>query len=433
MSRRAQKQRPLELGFPLLCDNACAWLEVANDFSRHRTPRVEAVSGRPLLPVGVVRVWSPQQYIRDGRALGISNEILEAAVENIERLVNTNPKLPTILTLGHLAKRTGVSLKTLRSIVGRKLDAYSSFRIRKRTGGHRQIRVPSAELMRVQRWLATYVLSMLPAHHCCHSFMPGSSILRCASLHVGARWLIKLDIQGFFESISEVQVWHVFRDAGYQPLVAFELTRLSTYAPPPSSPRYDLEHWQVWKPNKELEAYRCDRLGYLPQGAPTSPMISNLVMRAIDEEIYEIAKQAGLRFTRYADDMTFSTDESSFTRIKALRLVNKVSRVLMGHGLYINVKKTKIVPPGARKIVLGLIVDGEVPRLTREFRSLLRQHIFYLEKFGPAAHAEKRKFDTISGMHRHIRGLIDFANMVEPMYAAKMRDRFSSIDWSLEQ
>ena len=88
-----------------------------------------------------------------------------------------------------------------------------------------------------------------------------------------------------------------------------------------------------------------------------------------------------------------------------------------------------MIPPGSRKLVLGLQVEGDVPRLTRKFKDRLRQHLYYLEKFGAVEHAKTRKFETIWGMKAHIRGLIDFANMVEPDCAAWLLKRFEMIDW----
>jgi RNA-directed DNA polymerase len=79
--------------------------------------------------------------------------------------------------------------------------------------------------------------------------------------------------------------------------------------------------------------------------------------------------------------------------------------------------------------VLGLQVDGDAPRLRREFKDSLRQHLHYLEKFGPIEHANARNFDSVWGMKCHIRGLIDYANMVEPEYAGSLKKRFNELDW----
>jgi RNA-directed DNA polymerase len=157
-------------------------------------------------------------------------------------------------------------------------------------------------------------------------------------------------------------------------------------------------------------------------------MLSNLVMREADQEIEIIAKRAGLRYTRYSDDLTFSTSDD-FDRRSATRLTWDISDVLRRMGLLVNKRKTQIVPPGGRKIVLGLLVNGAHPRLTKDFRSILRQHLFYLEKVGPLEHAKSREFDTVAGMHNHVRGLIDFAKMIDPTFAGGMLDRFNNVRW----
>lgn len=374
-------------------------------------------------------MWSPQHYRETGRQLGLDDQLVQRAATAIEDFLDRHPKLPPILTLKHLASRTGISWYHLRQMaVGPRANAYTFFKIRKRSGGHRQISVPDPKLMAVQRWIAAHILSELPVHRASFAFAPKSSIKRCAKQHCGARWLIKMDISGFFGSISEIQVYHVFLEAGYAPLVAFELTRLCTHAPS-GSKRYDRAEWRAPSTWRKILAYRQFNIGYLPQGAPTSPMLSNLVMRELDKKISLLATKAGLTYTRYSDDVTFST-KSDFDRARAMVLIRQVTACLRRVGLSVNTGKTRIVPPGARKIVLGLLVDGTEPRLTREFRDQLRQHLYYLEKVGPEAHRDARKFDTVSGMHRHIRGLIDYAKSIDEIFAAKMRTKFDNVRWS---
>jgi RNA-directed DNA polymerase len=254
--------------------------------------------------------------------------------------------------------------------------------------------------------------------------------VKCASRHCGARWLIKMDITGFFSSISEIQVYRVFRSFGYQPLVAFELARITTYAPE-LSPRYERHTWRAWNKDRTIAQYSNRRIGYLPQGAPTSPMLSNLVMRKADSEIDNLSLLASLTYSRYSDDLTFSTRADNFGRSKALMFISTITSFLARIGLYANMTKCVIVPPGARKIVLGLLVDGPTPRLSRKFRSNLRQHLYYLEKVGPIEHAKARGFETLWGMRHHIRGLIDFASMVDHPYGTTLLSRFDSVDWPL--
>lgn len=193
----------------------------------------------------------------------------------------------------------------------------------------------------------------------------------------------------------------------------------------PTLSAQELRNWKEYK----IEAYSHRGQGYLPQGAPTSPMLSNLAMRELDEILMQIGLRYGLYYSRYSDDMTFSTRSTKFSRSRAKDLILEVRNSITAAGLRLNGGKTTIVPPGSRKVVLGLLVDGGQPALSREFRSLLRQHLHYLEKFGPIAHAQVRNFDTVSGMRRHIRGLIDFANMVDRSYASPLLDRFKKIAW----
>ena len=223
-------------------------------------------------------MWSPQQYISKGRSSGVSEELLHDAVEQIEKVANGEYGLPGILTLNHLAKRTDIPYPFLRHIVDRTdHDSYRKFSIKKRSGGRRFIHVPAPHLMLVQRWINEHILKKIPVHSCSFAFTPGSSIVKCASRHTGARWLIKMDITGFFESISEIQVYRIFKELGYQPLVAFELSRITTVPVGSLSPRRFDAAWKVKRRNTRIPSYTSELLGYLPQGAPTSPLLSNLL------------------------------------------------------------------------------------------------------------------------------------------------------------
>ena len=372
-------------------------------------------------------MWSPQHYIEQGTAKGIAPEVLKNSVAQIEQVLEKLGNIPAILSLNHLARRTEVPYLHLRVVTMRLSNPYRHFTIRKRSGGRRTISVPRPDIMQVQRWLTAHVLNPQPVHRCSYAFKPGSSIVGCAARHTGARWLVKMDIAGFFGSISEIQVFRVFRQIGYQPLVAFELARLTTCVT--LSPwRYEMPRWQNRGRHKIIAVYQDGRIGHLPQGAPTSPMLSNLVMRDVDAEIEAAANAAGLAYTRYSDDMIFST-RGDFSRARAVKFIEEVSAFIRRAGLYPQKRKTVIVPPGARKVVLGLVVDGATPRLPREFRDSLRQHLHYLEKFGPAEHMKRREFETIQGMRHHIRGLIDFARMVDSPYAEAMLRRFEGVEW----
>jgi len=115
--------------------------------------------------------------------------------------------LPAILTLRHLAEQVAVDYAVLREIVSReRKHPYRLFKIRKRRSTDRRlICVAEPPLARVQQWLSRYVLRSLTAHSISHAFAPGASIMKCAGMHLGARWLVKLDLRNFFETISKKQ------------------------------------------------------------------------------------------------------------------------------------------------------------------------------------------------------------------------------------
>jgi RNA-directed DNA polymerase len=260
---------------------------------------------------------------------------------------------------------------------------------------------------------------------------PGASSREAASLHCGCAWLIKLDVRRFFESISEIAAYRVFLNLGYQPLVAFELARICTRQSKPR-PAHRHKQWQADTSFREgIPAYRQALIGHLPQGAPTSPMLSTLAMVALDEEVAEIAKRFELLYSRYADDFCLSTPDAGFKREDAAKVIGEVYQAMARFGLSPNRIKTKVCPPGSRKIVLGLFVDGKVPRLTREFRANIRRHIHYLrrEDVGPVRHAEKRGFTSVRGLRNHIEGLISYARQINPEYATQCERELALVSW----
>lgn len=366
---------------------------------------------------------SPHQYRAIAQSLGVKREVVERAIKQARSAERNG--LPPLLTLGHLAHVTGADYKYLRSIVARTHDGYKPFTIRKRNGGPRLIATPEPTLLAVQRWIARRILAERPVHHASMAYAPGDSPLVCANRHLGARWLVKFDIHDFFESISERSVYFVFRDCGYQPLISFELARLCTrvhseYAKNPAG-------WRSERRSGEgsISAYDDSRLGHLPQGAPTSPMLANLASLRLDNLLDHIASREGLVCTRYSDDVVFSTD-ADLTRQRVRNLIYDVARTFRAFGHVLHRKKITVAPPGARKMVLGLLVDGDRVRLSRAYRGRLESHIRGIERFGLAEHAASRHFASIWGLVRHVGGLVAHAQSVEPKYGMDLKARFAA-------
>lgn len=329
--------------------------------------------------------WRPQPYRRLGESKGIDPQILENAIAAGQAVIDVDAALPPIFTLRHLAHLTGADYGLLRAIVARAIEnPYRVFRIRKRPSesGERRYRTicaPEPTLLGVQRWIAESILSRGRTHSASTAYSKGSRLTAAAEPHCGCRWLIKLDVKNFFESISEISAYRAFRRLGYQPLVAFELSRLSTRLGSSTILRRR-KRWRKddFTQHQVIQAYTHGRMGHLPQGAPTSPMLANLAMVALDEQLSALAARHGLTYTRYADDIALSTRRQDFNRDMAAKLIGQVYALMGKHGLSPNSTKTRVVPPGGRKVLLGLLVDGEVPRLTRKFKSALRMHLHFL-------------------------------------------------------
>jgi len=368
---------------------------------------------------------SPHQYRQEARKQGIADTVIDNALA--QALPPEANAAPAILTLGHLARRMDVSHAYLRSVIAnRDGKHYRDFIMAKRSGGIRRIAVPEPSLMAVQRWIAREILNGQPVHSNSFAYAPNSSIVKCAERHIGAGWLLKLDIHDFFESIQERSIYRVFRRVGYQPLVAFELSRLCTR--PWVDPGADKTGSRAVPNfmNRGIKTYRRVLTGYVPQGAPTSPMLSNLACFRLDQKLTDFATSERLTFTRYSDDLTFSGPPREFKRARAVGLVEEVGKILAKESFRLHEKKISIVPPGGRKIVLGLLVNGDKLRLTSELRSRLADHVRGIEKFGIASHATTRGFAAPTGMINHIGGLLRWARDVEPGFANPLRTCFDA-------
>jgi hypothetical protein len=278
--------------------------------------------------------------------------------------------------------------------------------------------------MAVQQWITQNILRHIEPSSASFAYHPGSSPVLAAEEHCGCTWLIKIDIEDYFHTITEGRVSALFVGLGYPRLLAFELARLTTMLmDSPALSRQPAHRWAA------IPDYHCLWEGVLPQGAPTSPMLSNLVMRDLDARLLELSAQHGMRYTRYADDLAFSCknkrDRAHVEIFKRL-VLKEISR----EGFRPNLRKTVIRGPGTRRIVLGMLVTGSTPKLPRDFKDILRLHLYFLtsSKFGPSRHAERLK-TSVSALHHRVRGLIGWASCVEPNYGAECLASFNGVNW----
>lgn len=380
--------------------------------------------------------WNSQRYFKAGAVAKKNSGLLARAVATAEATRAANAAVPPILTLNHLAHYTGVPYKFLREVVSRgaptKLSFYRTFSLKKSGVGHapgrtRTICAPHPLLMKVQRWIHENILKFGRFHEASGAYQPGAKIFDTASIHCEASWMVKMDVTNFFESVLETRVYGVFRSFGYQPLVAFELTRLCTRVRTISPSKTNVAKGPIWQ-------YSHTHIGHLPQGAPTSPLLANLVVHDLDVDMVKLAQSHGMVYTRYADDITFSTPTTPWSRAKAVQLLQEGHDKLRAHGFSPNQSKAKIISPGTRKVVLGLGVDGPVPRLTRSFKNKLRAHIHYLKLFQSSSSPphEMLGFDSILGFQRHVFGLAYYAMGIDKAWGSARLAELSAIPWPTE-
>lgn len=365
--------------------------------------------------VGVLTASLDTARLRSGNSphveIKVSRRVLAGTLSG--RLKMLEP----VTTLGQLAHATDVPYWYLRAVVERKIDPYISLLRTKRDGTTRPISAPEPLLMTVQRWILHQLLPAIENHPASFAYQSERSIVDCARQHVGARWLVKMDIHNFFGTVTEQQVYRVFRDYGYQPLFALELARLTTRVVRSSGTRAPGYRYST------IPGYVSGSIGVLPQGGPTSGALANAVATRMDRRLAGIARTRGLTYTRYSDDLIFSAT-ATWDREKSRDLISQVTAIAALSGFEIHRKKTRVVPPGARKVAVGLLVIDDGVRLLPEFRRKIEVHVRGVERNGFLAHAEHRGFDNPGSMINHVGGSISFALAVEPEWAGKMGNRW---------
>lgn len=240
------------------------------------------------------------------------------------------------LTIADLTQRTCLSEMELKNLI----PNYREFSVPKRSGERRIISEPEPQLKQIQRVLLRRLLISLKAHPAAKGFEEFESIASNALPHVGKAVVVKLDIRDFFDSIDAKKVYKYFMAIGWDKPTAELLTRLCT-----------------WK-------------GSLPQGAPTSPRLSNLLLYKIDTRLTAYAQRYNFTYTRYADDLTFSLPEDRPGTIR--KLIKYAERILSDEGLSLHTdRKLRILRHSDRQLVTGLVVN-EKPQLPRSKRRWLR-------------------------------------------------------------
>jgi RNA-directed DNA polymerase len=254
------------------------------------------------------------------------------------------------MSLTQLALAIGVSPRLLSSFTHKPENHYRTFSIGKRGGGQRDIASPRFFLKTIQYWIKSYVLCHLAIHESCHAYLRGKSIITNAYSHVGKAFVANIDIENFFGSISRDHVFRLLRKNDIGEKLSGAVANLVTYE------------------------------GHVPQGAPTSPAISNALLFDFDEAITNYCVTSNLSYTRYADDMTISGD----TRGSIESAIEKCSVLLSNYKLKLKKEKTRIASHQSSQRVTGLVVNEKIqpPReYQRRIRSMFHNAYLYPEQY----------------------------------------------------
>lgn len=240
-------------------------------------------------------------------------------------------------------------------------NRYTTFKIRKKSGGTREINAPCYQLSVLLYIINIMLKAVYTPDSSVKGFTEGRSVVDNAKVHVGHHYVFNIDLKDFFPSIPQPRVW----------------ARLQL---PPFSFSQEIANVIAGLCcNYNAEGTQC----VLPQGAATSPLLTNAICDTLDRRMRGVAKRFGLHYSRYADDMTFSSMHNVYQEGSNFR--NEIKRIIEEQGFQMNEKKTRLLRDGARQEVTGLTVNSIV-NVSRKYMSDLRWliHIWETEGYAKA-------------------------------------------------
>ncbi len=336
-------------------------------------------------------------HVGAGHSAGLQN-ITTAA------LALTNRGLPVIQNGQDLAAQMGITLSALRWLTYHRRAAavvhYHRFEIDKKTGGVRCISAPKAALARAQEWVLDNILARLEVEPHAHGFVPGRSIRSNATPHVGKQVVVNLDLREFFPTVTFRRIKGLFQALGYSEHVGTVLALLCT-EPPRVQAEVDGKVYHVALGRRVL-----------PQGACTSPALTNALCRRLDRRLAGLAARHGFAYTRYADDLTFSGDDGRAVG----RLLRSARTILAAEGFTEHPRKTRVMRKARRQKVTGVTVNARPTVSRREVRRL-RAILHNAARDG----LEQQNRDHRPNFAAYLRGRVEFVCMVDPRQAEILR------------
>lgn len=300
-------------------------------------------------------------------------------------------KSPDRNLIADCSRDLGLTVAEVRSIASTAPRRYFIWEVVKRSGGTRTICHPASELKAIQEYFLTHVLQVLPVHASATAYVKGSSIKRNAQAHATARVVLKVDFKNFFNNLV-VGDWRNFA-ADHFPYWSQEELEFSSR----------ILFWG----NKSY-APKC-----LAIGAPTSPLLSNALLFDVDDRLNKFSARNGLVYTRYADDITCSS-QGKLDQKAVLREIKKALSEARYSSLKINNKKTAMVSNRFALRITGLVITPDHKVSLGRDRKRTISSMVHRQKLNLLDPADRNK----------LRGLIAFAQDVEPSFVLMLRKKY---------
>lgn len=320
---------------------------------------------------------------------GFSEEIIIKCLNYSENLFSKN--LPIIYNSYHLAGLVGYQHTYLSRAISSTEFFYRKFNIQKKNGNYREISEPLPSLKEIQYFILREILYKQKVSRYCKSYIPKKKFKEYLKYHTNEKQVLTLDIENFFPSINFDIILDYFSGLGYSRDVSFYLSNLCTYS----------------TITKKGEKKVDNTKRFLPQGAPTSPYLSNLILIKFDETIATYCRDRQIKYSRYADDMAFSGKQ-----IERDNLVQFIEQELKKIGLKLNKDKTNFMKQNVKQIISGVIVNKKL-QLPKSERNNIRKIMYFISKYGLEDHLkktnEKRDYYLL-----HLLGKIQYGLSLNP-------------------
>ncbi|MBJ7330427.1 MAG: RNA-directed DNA polymerase [Solirubrobacteraceae bacterium] len=343
-------------------------------------------------------------------------------------MVDRRWRVPILHTVGDLGALLGLDPGALmwladargleRFAPEERLRNYRYTWVPRTTGAPRLLEAPKARLKVAQRDVLRRILCWVPPHDAAYGFIRGRSARDHAARHTGREVVLSFDLMDFFAGVPARRVYGIYRLAGYPEPVAHCLTALCTNQIPRT-----VSNDILGRPDPAYALLRR-RLGtpHLPQGAPTSPALANLVAHALDRRLTGLAAALGGTYTRYADDLVISGDAQLARRIGVAQ--RAVAEIAADEGFVIRPAKTRRMSRADRQAVCGIVVNARTNIPRRDY-DRLKAILHDAVRHGPDA----ANRDGIADFRAHLAGRVAWVTSLNPDRGAKLRTTFDAIVW----